>query len=203
MTASCVYLWILRSFSEQLFFRAPLGNCLFHLQVAEFQAADTVENIFTGAFQALYKRTRSSHSKAFIYLKFIKIICEEVNSWWSCEMSTCKFTKKLFHTSSLMYFAFIFSECITITFSEGALKVCDSTIFFRKSSKYKQKIVLLVIYIFNCNSSKSFSSCWIRHQINWSSSFLAIQRLQEHLFFAQLVYFAMYFFKKPNCSPSW
>ena len=36
MTASQVYLRILRSFSEQLFYRAPLRNCLFNVQVAEF-----------------------------------------------------------------------------------------------------------------------------------------------------------------------
>ena len=31
--------------------------------------------------------------------------------------------KKLFHTSSFMHFAFIFSEYVTITSSEEALKV--------------------------------------------------------------------------------
>ena len=67
MPASCVYLWILRSFFR--FYRAPMGNCLFHVQVAEFQPADTVKSYFTGAFQAFYNRTRSSLSQAFIYLK--------------------------------------------------------------------------------------------------------------------------------------
>ena len=37
-----------RSFSEHLYYRAPLRNCLFHVQVAEFQPADTVKNYFTG-----------------------------------------------------------------------------------------------------------------------------------------------------------
>ena len=69
MPASCVYLWILRSFSEYLFYRAPMGNCLLHVQVAEFQPADTVKSYFTGACQAFYKRTRSNLSQAFIYLK--------------------------------------------------------------------------------------------------------------------------------------
>ena len=94
VATSCVYLWILRSFSEYLFYRAPLRNCLFHVQVADFQAADTEKNYFTGAFQIFYTRTRNKHSKAFIYLKCLKIICEEVNPWWSCEMPTCNFTKK-------------------------------------------------------------------------------------------------------------
>ena len=73
-----VYLWILRSFSEHLFYGASLGNCLFHVQVAEFQPPDSVKNYFTDAFQALYTRMRSSHSQTFIYSKLLKIICEEV-----------------------------------------------------------------------------------------------------------------------------
>ena len=71
------------SFSEHIFYRSPLRTCLFHVQVAEFQpanTADTVKNFFTSAFQAFYARASSSHSKAFIYLKLLKIICEEVNS---------------------------------------------------------------------------------------------------------------------------
>ena len=78
MTASCAYLRILRSFSEHLFHRAPLGNCLFHVEVAEFQSPGTSKRYFTSVFQASYARTRSSYSKAFIYLKFLKIACEEV-----------------------------------------------------------------------------------------------------------------------------
>ena len=77
MTASCVYLWILRSFSEHLFYT---GDCLFHVKVAGFQPAYKIKNYFTGAFQAFCTRTRSSHSKAFIFVKCLKIVCEEVNS---------------------------------------------------------------------------------------------------------------------------
>ena len=69
MTASYFYLWILRSFSAHLIFSWPLENCLFHVQMAEFQPADTVKKYFKGAFQAIYKRMRMSLSKAFIYLK--------------------------------------------------------------------------------------------------------------------------------------
>ena len=79
MTASLVYLWILRSFLQHFFYRAPLRNCLFHVQFAVFQPADTVKNYFTGAIQAFHTKTRSSHSKALIYFKSLKIICEEVN----------------------------------------------------------------------------------------------------------------------------
>ena len=46
------------SFSEHLFYRAPLRNCLFHVQIAVFQPVDAVKNYFTGAFQALYTRAR-------------------------------------------------------------------------------------------------------------------------------------------------
>ena len=94
MTASSIYLWTLRSFSEHLFYREPLRNCLFHVQVAVFQPANTVKNYFTDAIEAFYTRTRSSHLKAYIYLKYLKIICEEIYSLWSCEMTNCKYTKK-------------------------------------------------------------------------------------------------------------
>ena len=47
-----------------------------------------------------------------------------------------------------MYFTFIFSGCITITSSEEGLKVCEYNFFQRK-------VVLLVIYLFNHDSSKS------------------------------------------------
>ena len=50
ITASCVYLRILRSFSEHFFYRTPPGNCYFHVPVVEFQPPDTVKNYFTGAF---------------------------------------------------------------------------------------------------------------------------------------------------------
>ena len=73
------YLRILRSYSDHLFSRAPLGNCLLHVQVAGFQPPDKVKKYFTSAFQAFYTRTRSSNSKAFIYWKSLKMICEEVN----------------------------------------------------------------------------------------------------------------------------
>ena len=46
MIASCVYLWILRSFLEHLFYIAPLGSSLFQVHIAEFQPADTVKNYF-------------------------------------------------------------------------------------------------------------------------------------------------------------
>ena len=71
------YLWILRSFSDHLFYKAPFGNWLFHLQVAEFQPPHTVNKYFTSAFQAFYIR-RKSCSKACMCLKSLKIIFEEV-----------------------------------------------------------------------------------------------------------------------------
>ena len=72
--------WLLLTFLG--FQLAPLlkkRNCLFHVKVAGFQQPDTRKNYFTSAFQAFYTKARSSYSKAFIYLKFLKIICEEVN----------------------------------------------------------------------------------------------------------------------------
>ena len=47
-----------------------------------------------------------------------------------------------------MYFTFIFSGYVTITSSEESLKVCQHNFFQRK-------VILLVIYLFNHDSSKS------------------------------------------------
>ena len=56
MTAYCVYLQILRSFLEHLFYRAPLANCLFHVQVTGIQPPDTVKNKqSTSISQVLFK----------------------------------------------------------------------------------------------------------------------------------------------------
>ena len=72
-----------------------------------------------------------------------KLICNEV-----ARSQAASLRKKLFHTSCFMYFAFIFSECITNTSSKGGLKVCECN-FFRR------KVILLVIYLFNYDSPKS------------------------------------------------
>ena len=44
---------ILRSFSDHLFFRAPLGNSLFHVQVEEFQPLDKINSISQALFKHL------------------------------------------------------------------------------------------------------------------------------------------------------
>ena len=59
-------------FFRTLLYRAHPRNCYFHVQVAEFQPPDIVKNYSTGAFQAIYIRSRTSHSKAFIYLNSMR-----------------------------------------------------------------------------------------------------------------------------------
>ena len=61
-------------FFRTLVLQGNSGKLLFCVQVEEFQPRDTVKT-----FQAFYTRTRSSHSKAFTHLKFVKTVCEEVN----------------------------------------------------------------------------------------------------------------------------
>ena len=120
------------SMNFEKFFRTLLllstcGRLLFHVQEDEFEPPDTVKNYFTGAFHACYARTRSSHSKAFIYLKSLKAVCEVVNL--SCKMPSCKFRTKTLSHILLQVFVFIFIECITITSSEAPLKVSEHNFF--------------------------------------------------------------------------
>ena len=98
-------------------------------------------------------RTRSSHSKMFIYFKSLKIFCEEVNLYWSCEMPFWKFTKKalsgiFFHVFCLHFLRRHQSQLLSLK----KLWECVSTISFRKC---KRKVVSLVIYHFRYDLSKS------------------------------------------------
>ena len=58
-----VRLWILRNFSEHIFYRTPPGDCLFHVQVAGFQPAFIIKNSFTSTFQVFCAKARGSHWK--------------------------------------------------------------------------------------------------------------------------------------------
>ena len=58
---------ILRSFSDLLFYRAPLGNCLFHVQVAEFRPPNTIKSISRLLFKHfIRKRDVSVRMHSFI-----------------------------------------------------------------------------------------------------------------------------------------
>ena len=47
---------ILRSFSDHKLFRVPLGNSLFHVQVAEFQPPDITKSISQALFKHLIRK---------------------------------------------------------------------------------------------------------------------------------------------------
>ena len=47
---------LLRSFSDYPFFRAPLRNSLFHVQVAEFQPPDKIKSISQALFKHLIRK---------------------------------------------------------------------------------------------------------------------------------------------------
>ena len=112
-----------------------MGNCLLHVQVAEFQPPTTrySKKLFHKWFQAFHTRTRSNHLKVFIYLKSLKLsvkklICNEVTS---CQPASLR--KKLFHTSSYIYFAFIFSDASRLLLPKRLWKYV-STISSEESS---------------------------------------------------------------------
>ena len=125
-----------------------------------------------------------------------KLICNEVAR---CQPASLR--RKLFHTSSFMYFTFIFSGCITITSSEEGLKVCEYNFFQRK-------VVLLVIYLFNHDSSKStIFMLNMAFDVLLSAVFVKYSKLESFVscnikVFA--LYFDMYLFLlKAHYSPSW
>ena len=85
---------------------------------------------------AIRRRQNLKRYLKFLNLSVTKLICNEVVR---CQPASLR--RKLFHTSSFMYFTFIFSGCIK-------MKV-------RKYNFFQRKVVLLVIYLFNHDSSKS------------------------------------------------
>ena len=127
-----------------------------------------------GASQAVYRRTRSSHSKAFIYLKSLNIICDELlpNEVAKCRMPV--FEKN--------FFTYL-PSCILPSFSKNASQLlppkrlwkCARKISFRK---YKPNLVLLVIYLFNYHSS----SCHYERFLSNKLEFIATQRLLKPSF---------------------
>ena len=127
-----------------------------------------------------------------------KLICNELAR---CQPATLR--TEVFHISSSCILA-LFSQNASILLLPKRLWKCSSTIFF---GKYKSKVEFLVVYLFNYDSSKSTSSCWLWHsvwssleysfyQINWNSSFLAIIcRLQGHPSFCSVFWYVL-FYKK-------
>ena len=160
-----------------------MGKRLFYVQVAEFQPPDTVKNYFTGAFQAFYTRSRSIHSKAFIYLKSQKTVCEGVNLLWSCEMPRGWCQLQVNEKNSFTHP----SSCILTSFSQNTSELLlpkrlwkfESTISFWKC---KWKVVLLVIYLFNYDSSKSIFFM-LNYGITFSWGFSWVQFLSNKLEF--------------------
>ena len=121
-----------------------------------------------------------------------KLICNEVAR---CEPARLR--RKLFHTSSFMYFTFISSGCITITSSEEGLKVCEYNFF-------QWKVVLPVIYLLNHDSSKS-----TMFMLNVAFEALLSTVFVKYSIFVSFniklfaLCFDMYYLFKANYSPSW
>ena len=142
MTASCVYQWILRSFPEHLFYRAPFSTTRYS------------KKLFHRCFLSiLYKNEKYP----FEGVHLLKI--PENCLWRICnEVARCQYVslqkKRLLHILhhvSWLYFLRIYLQ--------KRLWKCASTI---SSRKYKRQVVLLVIYSIMIPLSQ-LSSCWIWH----------------------------------------
>ena len=120
---------------------------------AEFQPVDTAKKNIS---QMLCKRSmqdrevairKSLFSQNPWILSVTKLILDEVER---CQPANLR---KNFHTSSFIYFAFIFifSNALRLLLPKRFWKYANTASF----KKHKQKFVLLVIYLFNYNSSNS------------------------------------------------
>ena len=110
-------------------------------------------------------------------------------------------------THPFMYFAFIFSECITITSSQGCYCSSEETLKMCEHNFFQRKVVLLLIYLFNHDSSKStlFMLNMAFHVL--LSAVCVISSKVESFVSCNIKLFAlcfdMYFLLKANYSPSW
>ena len=165
MTASCVYLWILRSCSDHVFYRVPLGNFLFQVQVAAFQPPDTGKKYFTSGFQTFYTRTISSYSKAR-----------------SSHLRCCIKKDVLRITSS--------EEALKMRehnlFQEMKRKVVLLVIYLFNYDSFKS-----TLFIYGIWRSLEYSFC----QINENSSFLAILRDYKKILLFALCFEICFFIK--------
>ena len=137
----------------------------------------------TGAFKAFYTRWRSIHLKAFIYLKSQETACEGVSLLWSCEMPRGCCQLQVNEKNSFTHP----SSCILTSFSQNTSELLlpkrlwkfESTISFWKC---KWKVVLLVIYLFSYDSSKSIFFM-LNYGITFSWGFSWVQFLSNKLEF--------------------
>ena len=158
------------------------GTRLFLVQVAEFQPPDTAKNYFTDPFQAFYTRSRSIYSKAFIYLKSQKTVKELI----CYEVARSREAGAYLHVNEKNSFTHP-SSCILPSFSQNTSELLlpkrlwkfESTISFWKC---KWKVVLLVIYLFNYDSSKSIFFM-LNYGITFSWGFSWVQFLSNKLEF--------------------
>ena len=118
MTASCVYLWILRSFSEHLFYRASMGRLQ---EKTSIYSKKLIHRYFPSILS-----TRKSHSKAFILLKIPENYLRRSSAVMKLRDANLQvYDKKTLSHILFHVVAFIFSEYITITSSEEALTLCE------------------------------------------------------------------------------
>ena len=135
----------LQTFKQQLYEKeAPTQ--VFFCKLHEIFMKALLQNISDGCFWQFQDSSQELYLKVdHGFCKFFKNIFWQISCGWLLLVFICEFwevfldtrchpgslQKKLFHTSSFTYFAFIFSESITITFSEETLRVCQHN-FFQK-----------------------------------------------------------------------
>ena len=125
-------------------------------------------------------------------------IAKVLISCTSGKIQACNFIKKetLAQVLSCEFWNFSKNTFFTAQLrATEALEVCEHNFFLRK---YKQKVVLFVIYLFNYDSflyveyavwpSLEYSFC----QINRNSSFLVIWRLREHHPFCSMFWYVLF-----------
>ena len=142
----------MRSFSEYLVYRAPLRNCLFHVQVTQISTSRYSLKLFHRCYSNILYKNEKYPIKGVHLLKILENYLW--GGWFVMKLPTYKFTKKNSLTSPPSWILPSFSKSTWRLLLPKRLSTCASKTSLRKN---KRKVVLLVIYLFNYDSSKSTS----------------------------------------------
>ena len=122
------------SVNFEKFFRTPLlkstsTKLLTSCTSCKIATSGYSKKLFHSCFSSILFKNEKYSFEVYLYLKSLKLSVKKLIRHEVACYQPASLRKKLFHTFSSMYFAFIFSERITITPSEEAMKVCEHNFF--------------------------------------------------------------------------
>ena len=144
----------MRSFSEYLVYRAPLRNCLFHVQVTQISTSRYSLKLFHRCYSNILYKNEKYPIEGVHLLKILENLLW--GGWFVMKLRDANL--QVYQKNSLTYppswILPSFSKNTWRLLLPKTLSKCASKTSLRKN---KRKVVLLVTYLFNYDLSKSTS----------------------------------------------